>query len=217
MRKKFNILPVVLFPILFVLLISAIKGLEYFYDFSFVKYGVLPRQISGLKGILFSPLIHSDFSHLTNNALPILVLLVSLRYFYRSISNEVFVWSWLFSGFLLWTFARQNYHIGASGIIYALSSFLFFSGLIRKHTKLMAVSMFVVFFYGSLVWGLFPLQERVSWEGHLTGAISGLILAFWFRKEGPPKQIYQYEIDEMVEELAQQNHNVTYHYKEKSE
>ena len=217
MKKKSTVLPIVLFPILFVLLISAIKGFEHFYDFSFVKYGVLPRHISGLKGILFSPLIHSDLSHLTNNALPILVLLMSVRYFYKSISTEVFVWSWLFSGFLLWTFARQNYHIGASGIIYALSSFLFFSGLIRKHTKLMAVSMFVVFLYGSLVWGLFPLQERVSWEGHLTGAISGLLLAFWFRKEGPPKQIYQYEIDEMVEELAQQNPNVTYHYKEKNQ
>ena len=217
MRKKQNILSIVLFPILFVFLISLIKGLEHFYDFSFVKYGVLPKDFSGLKGILFSPLIHSDFSHLSNNALPVLVLLVSLRYFYKTISTEVFIWSWLISGFLLWTFARENYHIGASGIIYALSSFLFFSGLIRKHTKLMAVSMFVVFLYGGLVWGIFPLQERVSWEGHLTGAFTGILMAFWFRKEGPPKQVYQYEIDELEEELAKQETPITYHYKEKNQ
>ena len=79
MKKKSVILHIVLFPILFVLLISVIKGLEHFYDYSFVKYGVLPREVSGLKGILFSPLIHSDFSHLTNNALPILVLLMSVK------------------------------------------------------------------------------------------------------------------------------------------
>jgi membrane associated rhomboid family serine protease len=216
-EKKANILSIFICPIFFVLLIFAIKGLEFFNDFSLVKYGVLPRDISGLKGIIFSPLIHSDFSHLTNNAVPIFVLLISLRYFYKSISTEIFIWSWFISGFLLWSFAKQNYHIGASGLIYALFSFLFFSGLIRKHTRLMAVSMFVVFLYGSLVWGIFPLQEKVSWEGHLTGAVSGVLLAFWFRHQGPPKQIYQYEIDEVEQELARENTTITYHYKKEND
>jgi membrane associated rhomboid family serine protease len=212
--KGKNIKSILFFPVLFALLIVIIKVIEHFGDFNFSVYGVLPRDFSGLKGIIFSPLIHSDFSHLTNNTIPILVLLLSLRYFYKSISIEIFFWSWLISGFLLWCFARQNFHIGASGLIYALSSFLFFSGFIRKHTRLMAVSMFVVFLYGSLVWGIFPLQEKVSWEGHLTGAVAGILLAFWFRKEGPPKQIYQYEIDEAEEEIAKQNPTITYYYKE---
>jgi membrane associated rhomboid family serine protease len=212
--KGKNIKSILFFPVLFALLIVIIKVIEHFGDFNFSVYGVLPRNFSGLKGIIFSPLIHSDFSHLTNNTIPILVLLLSLRYFYKSISIEIFFWSWLISGFLLWCFARQNFHIGASGLIYALSSFLFFSGFIRKHTRLMAVSMFVVFLYGSLVWGIFPLQEKVSWEGHLTGAVAGILLAFWFRKEGPPKQIYQYEIDEAEEEIAKQNPTITYYYKE---
>ena len=212
--KGKNIKSILFFPVLFALLIVIIKVVEHFGDFNFSVYGVFPRDFSGLKGIIFSPLIHSDFSHLTNNTIPILVLLLSLRYFYKSISIEIFFWSWLISGFLLWCFARQNFHIGASGLIYALSSFLFFSGFIRKHTRLMAVSMFVVFLYGSLVWGIFPLQEKVSWEGHLTGAVAGILLAFWFRKEGPPKQIYQYEIDEAEEEIAKQNPTITYCYKE---
>lgn len=212
--KGKNIKSILFFPVLFALLIVIIKVIEHFGDFNFSVYGVLPRDFSGLKGIIFSPLIHSEFSHLTNNTIPILVLLLSLRYFYKSISIEIFFWSWLISGFLLWCFARQNFHIGASGLIYALSSFLFFSGFIRKHTRLMAVSMFVVFLYGSLVWGIFPLQEKVSWEGHLTGAVAGILLAFWFRKEGPPKQIYQYEIDEAEEEIAKQNPTITYYYKE---
>ena len=212
--KGKNIKSILFFPVFFALLIVIIKVVEHFGDFNFSVYGVFPRDFSGLKGIIFSPLIHSDFSHLTNNTIPILVLLLSLRYFYKSISIEIFFWSWLISGFLLWCFARQNFHIGASGLIYALSSFLFFSGFIRKHTRLMAVSMFVVFLYGSLVWGIFPLQEKVSWEGHLTGAVAGILLAFWFRKEGPPKQIYQYEIDEAEEEIAKQNPTITYYYKE---
>ena len=148
--KGKNIKSILFFPVFFALLIVIIKVVEHFGDFNFSVYGVLPRDFSGLKGIIFSPLIHSDVSHLTNNTIPILVLLLSLRYFYKSISIEIFFWSWLISGFLLWCFARQNFHIGASGLIYALSSFLFFSGFIRKHTRLMAVSMFVVFLYGSL-------------------------------------------------------------------
>ena len=110
------------------------------------------------------------------------------------------MWSWLTSGLWLWTIGRPSFHIGASTIVYALASFLFFSGLIRRHTRLMAISMFVVFLYGGMVWGILPMKSHISWEGHLSGAFAGLILAYWFRNYGPPKQIYQYEIDELIEE-----------------
>jgi membrane associated rhomboid family serine protease len=116
------------------------------------------------------------------------------------------------SGLWLWAIGRPSFHIGASGLLYALASFLFFSGFIRKHTKLMSISMFVVFLYGGMVWGIFPMKKHISWEGHLAGALAGLILAYWFKDNGPPKQVYQYEIDELLEEKEQ---TYTYEYKEK--
>ena len=199
-------------PALFILVLFIIEWIEYTYGMRFAKYGILPRSFEGLKGILLSPLIHSDWKHLTNNALPLFVLTATLGFFYKGIAKEVFLWSWLMSGLWLWAIGRPSFHIGASGLLYALASFLFFSGFIRKHTKLMSISMFVVFLYGGMVWGIFPMKKHISWEGHLAGALAGLILAYWFKDNGPPKQVYQYEIDELLEEQEQ---TYTYEYKEK--
>jgi len=209
LKGKFSIFTL---PTLFILVLFAIEYVEYSNDTRFVKYGVLPRTIEGLKGILFSPFIHGDWEHLTNNALPLFVLTATLMYFYKGIAKEVFLWSWLMSGLWLWAIGRPSFHIGASGLLYALASFLFFSGFIRKHTKLMAISMFVVFLYGGMVWGIFPMKKHISWEGHLAGALAGLILAYWFKESGPPKQVYQYEIDELLEDEEPQEY--TYEYKE---
>ena len=213
MKTKLN-LQHFIFPALFILLLALIEYLEFYWEIRFVKYGVLPRTFEGLKGILLSPLIHGDWKHLTNNAVPLFVLISTLAYFYRSIANEVFLWSWLMSGIWLWAIGRPSFHIGASGLVYALASFLFFSGFIRKHTRLMAISMFVVFLYGGMIWGIFPMQDHISWEGHLSGGFAGLILAYWFKENGPPKQIYQYEIDELLEE-AEEEQQYHYDYKEK--
>jgi len=214
MSKKLN-LQYFIFPALFVLLLALIEYLEYYWDVRFVKYGVLPRTLEGLKGILLSPLIHSDWKHLTNNAVPLFVLISTLMYFYKRIATEVFLWSWLMSGIWLWSIGRPSFHIGASGLVYALASFLFFSGLIRKHSRLMAISMFVVFLYGGMIWGIFPMQDHISWEGHLSGGFAGLILAYWFKDSGPPKQLYQYEIDELFEEEDNQYYHYDYKEKEK--
>ena len=179
--------------LLFVAIIITTKFLEDYFQVRWTKYGVLPRSLEGALAIITSPFIHGDWKHVFNNSVPLLVLGTSLRYFYKDISKEVFLWSWLMSGLWLWSIGRPSFHIGASGIVYALASFLFFSGLIRKHTSLMAVSLVVVFLYGSMVWGVFPIKEHISWEGHLSGGLAGIILAWWFRSEGPPKQKYQYE------------------------
>lgn len=195
-------------PSTFIALIVLIKLLEEYFDCRFINYGVLPKSISGLKGVLFSAFIHADWKHLFNNSVPMFVLMSSLIHFYRSISREVFLWLWFISGLLLWVIGRPNFHVGASGIVYALASFLFFSGLLRKHTKLMAISLFVVFLYGGMIWGIFPIEKHISWEGHLSGGIAGVLLAFWFRKEGPPNQIYQYEIDELLEEQEEDDYNL---------
>ena len=203
---------VFILPALFILVLFIIEWIEHTYGMRFAKYGVLPRTFEGLKGVFLSPFIHSDWKHLTNNALPLFVLTATLCFFYKGIAKEVFLWSWLMSGLWLWAIGRPSFHIGASGLLYALASFLFFSGFVRKHTKLMSISMFVVFLYGGMVWGILPMKKHISWEGHLAGALAGLILAFWFKDNGPPKQVYQYEIDELLEEKER---TYNYEYKEK--
>ena len=210
MKKKILFRQVVP-SLLFVAIIITTKLLEDYFQVRWTKYGVFPRSLEGALAIITSPFIHGDWKHVFNNSVPLLVLGTSLRYFYKEISKEVFLWSWFMSGLWLWAIGRPSFHIGASGIVYALASFLFFSGLIRKHTNLMAVSFVVVFLYGSMVWGIFPIKEHISWEGHLSGGLAGVILAWWFRFEGPPKQKYQYEIDE---ELEENEVMIEYHYKE---
>lgn len=202
-----NLLP----SLVFVVLIVFVKLAENYLGYRGIKLGVFPRTLEGILGIITAPFIHGDWKHLFNNALPLIVLGTSLRFFYKEISKEVFLWSWLMSGLWLWSIGRPSFHIGASGLVYALASFLFFSGLIRKHTRLMAVSLVVVFLYGSLIWGIFPIKTHISWEGHLSGGIAGVLLAWWFREQGPPKQKYQYEIEEELEKKAIK---IEYHYKE---
>lgn len=202
-----NLLP----SLVFVALIVFVKLAENYLGYKGIKLGVFPRTLEGLIGIITAPFIHGDWRHLFNNAFPLIVLGTSLRFFYKEISKEVFFWSWLMSGLWLWSIGRPSFHIGASSLVYALASFLFFSGLVRKHTRLMAVSLIVVFLYGSLIWGIFPTKTHISWEGHLSGGIAGALLAWWFREQGPPTQKYQYEIEEELEEKAVK---IEYHYKE---
>lgn len=167
-------------------------------QYNFTKLGVLPRDSSGLLGIITSVFIHGNLSHIVSNTLPILILGMMLFYFYKKIALPVFLWIWIISGLWLWLGGRNNvnyptYHIGASTLVYGLAGFLFFSGLFRRHLRLMVVSALVVFLYGGIVWGVFPIKEEISWEGHLFGMIAGILVAFNYRKEGPQKRVYQWE------------------------
>lgn len=128
--------------------------------------------------------------------MPLLVLGTALFYFYKDVAFRVIVFSILITGFWVWVIARPSYHIGASGIIYSLAGFLFTSGIIRKHPRLMAISMLVVFIYGGMVWGVFPVEERVSWESHLMGLACGVLLAYFFRAHGPQRKKYSWELEE---------------------
>ncbi|RLD81945.1 MAG: rhomboid family intramembrane serine protease [Bacteroidetes bacterium] len=186
------------FPGLFLLVIWIVGLAEYFLDVRFVEYGLYPRSWEGAVGILTSPLIHADFNHLFANSVPLFVLGASLFYFYRSIALRVFLLIWLFSNIWVWGIGREAFHIGASGLVYGLAAFLFVSGLIRKEPRLMAISMFVAFLYGSLIWGIFPdlfPEKNISWEGHLMGMLAGVIFAIYFRKQGPQKRRYSWEIE----------------------
>ena len=184
-------------PASFVVVLILVKLIEITFDVDFVQYGVFPRSASGLIGILTYPFIHSGWAHLFNNSTAIMVLGTMLFYSYRQVAIKTVLWVYLMSGVWLWIAGRTNFHIGASGIVYALFGFLFISGLIRKHLKLMALSFLVIFLYGSLVWGIFPMDEKVSWEGHMFGLLAGVIVAIVYRKQGPEKPKYSWDfVDE---------------------
>ncbi|MBU2020581.1 MAG: rhomboid family intramembrane serine protease [Bacteroidetes bacterium] len=192
-------LEALVYPLLFLILLWLIQMFQQMESFSFVNYGVQPRTFSGLKGILFMPLIHApkDIQHLLNNSLPAYMLLATVIYFYRSIALSVVLYSWLLSGLGVWLFAENtsSFHIGFSGVIYALAAFIFFSGFQRKFLPLQAMALFVSFVYGSLVWGIFPIKAGVSWEGHLSGLLVGAVLSVLYLKKGPVAPKYQYEIE----------------------
>jgi membrane associated rhomboid family serine protease len=190
--EKSEILRSLWFPLLFVSLIWLVKIIEIFSGFDFEFLGIFPRELNGLRGIVFFPLIHANWQHLINNTIPLFVLTWALCYAYRPIAFKVFFLLYFVHGFWLWIIGREAYHIGASGIIYGLGTFLFVSGIIRKNSNLLAVSLLVAFLYGSMVWGIFPYEEYISWEGHLTGLVAGLVLAFYYKNYGPPPNIRQW-------------------------
>jgi membrane associated rhomboid family serine protease len=181
-----------LVPIVFVLGIWFIYWVEIYFSFNFNKYGVFPRDLLGLRGVFLTHFIHSDTKHLFNNSIPLFVLLLSLFYFYKGIAYQVLLYGAIASGFLTWVFARESYHIGASGIVYLLFSFIFFSGMIRKHYRLVAVSLIVIFLYGSMIWYVLPIKDGMSWEGHLSGLLVGLSCAIFYRKKGLVQEEHQY-------------------------
>ncbi|MBO98284.1 MAG: rhomboid family intramembrane serine protease [Flavobacteriales bacterium] len=201
-KKTKNLFKILFVPMMFLLIMWTTHLFQFVFNISFIKLGVLPKTYIGLKGIFLSPFIHKDWSHLINNSYPILVLGTLLFYSYKKIAYRIFFLLFIFSGVLLWMIGRQSFHIGASGIIYSLASFLFFSGIIRKNPPLTAISLVVLFLYGSMIWGLFPINKFSSWEGHLSGFITGLVISILFREDGPKRKKYQWEIDEENELLS---------------
>ncbi|GAB1856371.1 rhomboid family intramembrane serine protease [Flavobacteriaceae bacterium MHTCC 0001] len=191
---------VVAYPILFVLVIWLVFWFEVRFGFNFKNMGILPQTLTGLKGVVLSPFIHGDILHLYHNTIPLFVLTAALFYFYRAIVWKVLLYGILVSGFLTWCIGRPAYHIGASGLIYVLVSFIFFKGVFAKHFRLIALSLLVVFLYGSMVWYTMPIEEGISWEGHLSGLIAGLVFALIFKKQiAKPKQ-YVWERNDYNEE-----------------
>ena len=186
-------------PIVLAVIMWAIFGWEFFSNSSFSSYGIYPRDFVGLRGIILAPFIHGDFNHIVNNTYPILILGTAIYYFYPKSANYVLLYSFLMTGLWVWAMARPSFHIGASGIIYALGAFLFASGAINKNKRMMGLSLLIVFLYGSLVWGVLPLMPGVSWESHLFGAIAGFILAYVFRNDGPQRKKYIWETEEEEE------------------
>ena len=184
------------FPVLFLLAFWLIKISEDVFGLNLTNWGIYPMHWKGIKGILLSPFVHGSYKHLMGNSVPFLVLSFTLFFFYRKLAYRIFALIYILSGICVWFGAREAWHIGASGVIYGLASFLFFSGIFRNDTMLLTISLTVVFLYGSLFWGIFPIEPEISWEGHLWGAISGIVLSVFYRNRGPKRPVPQWEEEE---------------------
>ncbi len=193
------------FPLLLVVLLWIINISQWDLHADWSWMGIFPRQTKGLPGILSSPLIHADLKHLFSNSVPLIILGWCLFYFYKDLAYLVFPIIWISSGFVTWCIGRDSWHIGASGLVYALSFFLFFSGILRRYIPLMAISLLVVFLHGGgLIFNMLPVSqlvyENMSWEAHLSGAITGLLCSVFFRKYGPQKPLQIEEEEDMTED-----------------
>ncbi|WP_372755446.1 rhomboid family intramembrane serine protease [Mariniflexile sp.] len=190
---------VIAYPIAFVLTIWLVFWFEVRFRFHFNDYGIYPQTLKGLRGVFFSPFIHGSIQHLYHNTIPLFVLSMALFYFYRPIAWKVLLYGILLSGFLTWFIGRPSHHIGASGLIYVLVSFIFFKGVLAKHYRLIALSLLVVFLYGSMIWYALPLEEGVSWEGHLSGLVTGLVFALIFKKSIAKPNKFEWESPNFVD------------------
>lgn len=188
-----------------VALIWLIGLLNWGLDLELEGFGIRPRELAGLPGILLAPLLHAGFSHLLANSLPLLVLGTVMLHVYPSSAVKVIPAVYLGSGIAVWLFARASVHLGASGLVYGLVTYIFVAGLIRRDKRAIAASLLVCLMYGALVWGVLPIQPGVSWETHLAAALIGLALAIALRHlDIPPRKHYDWE-DEKDEGEEQQS------------
>ena len=186
----------VIVPVILVMIMWLAKIIEVVFHLDFGFLGIKPLSAEGLPGILLFHFIHGDWEHLFANTIPLLVLGTSLYYFYRPLANKILLILIFSTGLLTWCGARSGVHIGASALVYGLTFFLMLSGFIRRDRKLIIISLIVVFLYGSLVWGLYPkyaIENNISWEGHLSGFVMGIVLAFFYKKEGPQREEHMWE------------------------
>lgn len=166
-------------PLFFLFILYSLKILELGMDWDFTRLGIYPLREKGMLGIFTHPLVHSSLNHLFANTIPLFFLSWCLFFFYRDLAALIFFILWVAGGGITFLIGKPGWHVGASGLIYGLAFFLFFSGVLRKHVPLIAISLLVTFLYGGLIWNMFPYfaRQNTSWEGHLSGAIVGAACA----------------------------------------
>lgn len=180
-----------IFTLTFIILFYAARYL----NFSLSSFGVEPRTWPGVLHMPTMLFVHATPEHLWNNVLAFFILTTTLFFFYYEIAIPIFLLMWLFSPLFLFVVGRDNVHVGASVLIYAEFAFLFFSGIFRRNLNTKRISMAVGFVYGYTVWYMFPVEQQVSWEGHLSGFLCGIVLAWYFRKKGPQEPVYKHEVE----------------------
>ena len=195
-KDKIHTVKSVLIPAAFIVLLWIILIVQQTFNLGFpYEFGLYPRRLTGLIGIITSPLIHAGYTHLISNSLPVFLLSAGLIYFYPETAYKVIALIYLSTGLLVWLFARPVYHIGASGLIYGFAAFLFFSGIFKRDNRSIGLSLLVTFLYGGMVWGILPGQPGISWESHFFGGITGIVCAFIFRKKDKHYK-YDWEAEE---------------------
>jgi membrane associated rhomboid family serine protease len=196
-RARTNFRLAIRLAVSFVVVLWLVQWLVTALDLGPELFGVRPRQLVGLIGIVSAPLVHGDFAHLLSNSLPLIVAGTTMLYLYPQSSLRVLPAVYFGPGVAVWLLAAGSSHIGASGIVYGLVAYIFFAGLIRKDRRAIAASLLVSFMYGALVWGVLPIKPGVSWETHLAAAIIGVGLAIALRSlDVLPRRRYSWEYDE---------------------
>lgn len=170
------------FPILLLVFIWVVKVVEFLTGHSFAPLGIYPHEALSLPHILTAPFVHGSWGHLASNSLPILVLTVIIVLFYKKVAYKVFFTVMIGTGLMVWLFARPSYHIGISGVIYGLISFIFWTGVFKKNSKSIVLSLVVLVLYAGSVESVFPnVEPNISWESHLFGVLVGIVVAFVFK------------------------------------
>jgi membrane associated rhomboid family serine protease len=220
--EKRKLLLALALPLFSVIIFWLVKVIELSLDISLSEYGLRPRSFSQWFGIITMPFLHGSLSHLIANTSSFLILGTMLFYFYNKFSLQIIGLSWLIAGVLTWIIGRDSIHIGASGMIYAFAGYIFFGGLLSRDIRLMAISLIVVFMYGSMVWGMMPQNTGISWEGHLAGFLTGIILALIYKPESKSTDFDEDEDDDDDDNYETECRNCTgnyypnikYHYKD---
>ncbi len=201
MTSERNLRKSALLVLLFIGLLWWIGVIDAVFHLQLVRLGVLPREMSGLKGILFAPLIHGSWLHLLANTLPMFVLGTAMLYGYPKASRIALPAIYLLSGLGVWLFARSSFHIGSSGLAHGMMFFVFVIGVLRRDRLAIVLSLIAFFLYGSMIWSIFPQRQGISFESHFFGAIVGVVMAFLLRNQDPPlpEKTYDWEDEELIE------------------
>lgn len=178
----------------FVALLWLVHAMNWLLELDPRPLGLRPRDWLGLIGIVTAPLVHSDFAHLIANSVPLAIVGGTMLFLYPHSTLRVLPTVYLGSGLLVWLFGRDSVHLGSSGLVYGLVAYVFVAGLLRRDRRAIAASLLVAFLYGSLAWGVLPIQPDVSWETHLASGVIGALLALALRKlDVPPRKRYAWE------------------------
>ena len=141
------------------------------------QFGLRPRSLTGLPGIVAMPFVHINLSHIVSNTVPLTVLL-ALVAFGRYHTARTVAYIVVVGGVLLWCFGRDANHVGASGLVFGLATFLVAGGYLANSASALIISVVTLVLYGSsILMGVLPLQVGVSWDGHLSGAVAGILVA----------------------------------------
>ena len=180
-KKENDIFQQLLFPTCVVVMMWLVKIFEVVNGSKLTRWGIFPRDWDGVVGIIAAPFIHSDWQHLMSNSLPMFMLIGIVMVFYKRVAIPSILIITIFTGFTVWLFARESYHVGASGVVYGLVAFLAWTGVFRRNLKSIILSLAILVMYGGYFHGIVPTKEGVSWESHLFGGLVGIFTAFLFK------------------------------------